>query len=100
VDIVACPTCGRCQVDLPALVRQIQTRVAGIRTPLTIAVMGCAVNGPGEAREADVGVAGGRGQGLIFAKGKILGKAPEAGIVDALMAAIEDLKKERINHVV
>jgi (E)-4-hydroxy-3-methylbut-2-enyl-diphosphate synthase len=100
VDIVACPTCGRCQVDLPALVRQIQRRVAGIREPMTIAVMGCAVNGPGEAREADIGVAGGRGQGLIFVKGEILGKAPEAGIVDALMAAVEDLKKERRNHVV
>ncbi len=88
-EMVSCPTCGRCEVDLIPIADEIARRLAGIRTPVKVAVMGCVVNGPGEARDADFGVAAGRGVGLLFAKGQPLRKVPEAEIVDALMAEIE-----------
>jgi (E)-4-hydroxy-3-methylbut-2-enyl-diphosphate synthase len=81
--VVACPTCGRCQVDLAALLVRIETLVADLKQPLKIAVMGCAVNGPGEAREADLGVAGGKGEALIFRHGQIIRKVPETEIITA-----------------
>ncbi len=84
VDIVSCPTCGRTSIDLIALANEVETRLAGIQTPLTVAVMGCVVNGPGEAREADYGVAGGCGEGIVFKKGEIVQKVPEAKLADAL----------------
>jgi (E)-4-hydroxy-3-methylbut-2-enyl-diphosphate synthase len=82
--VVACPTCGRTQIDLEALATQVEALVAGMEQPWRIAVMGCAVNGPGEAREADLGVAGGKGEGLIFRHGQIIRKVPEAEIIAAL----------------
>ncbi len=94
--MISCPTCGRCQVDLIALAEQVERRLEGIKTPLRVAVMGCVVNGPGEAREADFGVAGGNGRGVIFRKGKVLRTVPEENLVDELMKEIEQyLEQER-----
>ena len=84
VDLVACPTCGRTSIDLIALASEVETRLASVKKPLTVAVMGCVVNGPGEAREADYGVAGGCGEGIVFKKGEIVQKVPEASLADAL----------------
>ena len=89
VNIVSCPTCGRTQVPVEQWVRQLKARTAHITTPLTVAVMGCVVNGPGESREADLGVAGGKDKGAIFAKGKLVATLPAEGILDALMERIE-----------
>lgn len=89
VELISCPTCGRTRVGLAALAEEVERRLAGIAAPLTVAVMGCEVNGPGEAREADVGVACGRGMGLLFRKGEVVRKVPEAEIADALVAEVE-----------
>ncbi len=94
VEIISCPTCGRTRVGLVALAEEVEQRLAGIDAPLTVAVMGCEVNGPGEAREADVGVAAGRGVGLLFRRGEVLRKVPEAEIADALVAEVERLAAE------
>ena len=91
-ELVSCPTCGRCEVDLIPIATEVERRLAKRRTPLKVAVMGCVVNGPGEAREADIGVAAGKGVGLLFAKGEVLRKVPEAEIVDALMQEIERIE--------
>ena len=91
VNLIACPTCGRTNIDLIRLTREVERRLDGCQKPITVAVMGCAVNGPGEAAAADVGIAGGKGEGLLFAKGKILRKVPEARLVDALMEEIDRL---------
>ncbi|GAB4265367.1 MAG: flavodoxin-dependent (E)-4-hydroxy-3-methylbut-2-enyl-diphosphate synthase [Deferrisomatales bacterium] len=93
VEVISCPTCGRTRVGLVALAEEIERRLAPVDAPLTVAVMGCEVNGPGEAREADVGVAAGRGVGLLFRKGRVIGKVPEAGIADALVAEVEALAR-------
>ncbi|MDP2234134.1 MAG: (E)-4-hydroxy-3-methylbut-2-enyl-diphosphate synthase, partial [Actinomycetota bacterium] len=93
-ELVSCPTCGRCQVDLIPVAEEIERRLRSRRTPVKVAVMGCIVNGPGEAREADIGVAAGKGVGLIFAKGMPLKKVPEDQIVEALMAEIDRLDAE------
>lgn len=90
--VVSCPTCGRCQVDLEPLAEQVEKLAATIRQPIKIAVMGCAVNGPGEAREAELGVACGKGEGLIFRHGEIIGKVPEAEILPTLVAELTKLK--------
>lgn len=90
-DIIACPTCGRTKYDMLPVVREVERRLAGCTKPITVAVMGCVVNGPGEAAAADVGIAGGRGEGLLFAGGKILRKLPQEELVDALMEEIEKL---------
>lgn len=94
VNFVSCPTCGRCQIDLIRLAEEVEQRLSGIDKPLTVAVMGCVVNGPGEAREADVGIAGGKGEGLLFRHGKVLRKVPESELADALMVEVEKLVKE------
>ncbi len=91
VHFVSCPTCGRTKIDLIGLANTVQARLASVKKNITVAIMGCAVNGPGEAREADIGVAGGDGCGLIFSRGEILYKVPEDKIVDALMSEIEKL---------
>ncbi|HHY91707.1 MAG TPA: flavodoxin-dependent (E)-4-hydroxy-3-methylbut-2-enyl-diphosphate synthase, partial [Firmicutes bacterium] len=87
--LISCPTCGRCQVDLIHLAQAVEKAVANLTLPLKIAVMGCAVNGPGEAAEADFGLAGGRGAGLIFRRGRIVRKVPEDELVAALLAEID-----------
>ena len=90
-EIVSCPTCGRTQLDLISIANVVEKRAANIDKPIKIAVMGCAVNGPGEAREADIGIAGGKGEGLIFKKGEIIKKVPQDRLVDELMKEIETL---------
>ena len=90
-EIIACPTCGRIQIDLEPLVAEVEERMSGIEEPITIAILGCVVNGPGEAREADIGVAGGGGVGMIIREGEFVRSVPEAELVDALMAEIEDI---------
>ena len=90
-EIVSCPTCGRTQLDLISIANEVEKRAANIDKPIKIAVMGCAVNGPGEARAADIGIAGGKGEGLIFKKGEIIKKVPQDSLVDELMKEIETL---------
>ena len=89
VNLVACPTCGRTRINLIPIAEEMERRLAHCDKDITVAVMGCAVNGPGEASAADIGVAGGDGEGVIFKKGKILYKVPQEKIVDTLMAEIE-----------
>ncbi len=91
VNIVACPTCGRTRIDLIGLANQVEQALAGCKKPLTVAVMGCVVNGPGEAREADVGIAGGDGCGVLFVKGELKEKLPYDQLLPALLAYIERL---------
>lgn len=91
VRLVSCPTCGRTQIDLISIANDVEKRVENINKDIKVAVMGCAVNGPGEARDADVGIAGGNGEGLIFKNGKIIRKVPESILVDELMKEIENL---------
>lgn len=88
-ELVSCPTCGRCQVDLIPVAEEVSRRLAEVKAPISVAVMGCVVNGPGEARDADIGVACGRGQALLFASGEPIRKVAEKDIVDELLAEIE-----------
>ena len=89
VKFVSCPTCGRTEIDLIGLATEVENRVRGIRRDITVAVMGCVVNGPGEAREADYGIAGGKGKGLLFKKGVVLGTWPYEELCDRLIQLIE-----------
>jgi (E)-4-hydroxy-3-methylbut-2-enyl-diphosphate synthase len=93
-EMVSCPTCGRCEIDLIEIAQEVDRRIRKRGTPLKVAVMGCVVNGPGEAREADIGVAAGKGVGLIFAKGEPIRKVDEAEIIDALMEEIDRLEAD------
>ena len=90
-QIVSCPTCGRTKIDLISLAEKVERELANVHKPIKVAVMGCAVNGPGEAKEADIGVAGGDGYGLIFKHGEILKKVPENEIVEELLKEIDNL---------
>lgn len=90
-EVISCPTCARTKIDLINLAKQVNEKVKNIKKPIKIAVMGCAVNGPGEAKEADIGIAGGIGEGLIFKKGKIIKKVKEEKIVDELLEEIKKL---------
>ncbi|MGF7057127.1 flavodoxin-dependent (E)-4-hydroxy-3-methylbut-2-enyl-diphosphate synthase [Brassicibacter mesophilus] len=91
IDIISCPTCGRTQIDLIKLVNKVEAQIKHISKPIKVAIMGCAVNGPGEAREADIGIAGGDGCGLIFKKGQIIKKVKEEELLDELMNEIKKL---------
>lgn len=91
VNLIACPTCGRTRIDLIPMAEEVERRLAGCEKNITVAVMGCAVNGPGEAAAADIGIAGGKGEGLIFRKGEILCKVPQERLVDRLLEEIEKL---------
>ena len=91
VNLIACPTCGRTRIDLISIAGEVERRLADCNKNITVAVMGCAVNGPGEAASADIGIAGGKGEGLLFRKGEILCKVPQERLVDALMEEIERL---------
>ncbi len=91
VNLIACPTCGRTRIDLIPIAEEVERRLANCEKDITVAVMGCAVNGPGEAAAADIGIAGGKGEGLLFRKGEILYKVSQERLVDALMADIEKL---------
>lgn len=90
-NLIACPTCGRTNIDLIPMAEEVERRLMGCTKPITVAVMGCAVNGPGEAASADVGIAGGRGEGLLFRRGQVIRKVPQDQLVDALMAEIDAL---------
>ena len=95
--LISCPTCGRTRINLEKLALTVEKKLDGITEPITVAVMGCVVNGPGEAREADVGIAGGIGEGLLFRKGEILRKVKEEEIVDELFKEIDKILMERKN---
>jgi (E)-4-hydroxy-3-methylbut-2-enyl-diphosphate synthase len=92
IDLVSCPTCGRCGVDLSSIASDVEKRLKGRTEPLKVAVMGCVVNGPGEAREADLGIAAGKGTGLVFRKGKVVARTKEEKLVDTLMKLVEEYK--------
>lgn len=91
IEIISCPTCGRTDINLIDIANEVEKKVQGINKNLKIAIMGCAVNGPGEAREADLGIAGGHGEGLIFKKGEIIKKVPENQLIEELMKEIANM---------
>lgn len=94
-EIISCPTCARTKIDLESMVERVEELAKGITAPLKIAVMGCAVNGPGEAKGADAGIAGGKGEGLIFIRGEIYKKLPESELFDEFARVLEGLAKEK-----
>ncbi len=94
-EIIACPTCGRTRIDLFGIVEQVEKALTASRVPIKIAVMGCVVNGPGEAREADIGIAGGDGIGALFRKGKVIRTFPEEQLVEVLLKEVAKLEKRR-----
>jgi len=85
VEIIACPTCGRLEVDLFTITRQLEERLSGIKKPVKIAILGCVVNGPGEASEADIGIAAGKGVAILYRKGQMIKKIQESEIVDTVV---------------
>ncbi len=91
IEIISCPTCGRCQIDLFKLAEEVENSLSNISAPLKVAIMGCVVNGPGEAREADIGVAGGQGQGTLFKKGKVIKKVAESDLADSLIKEVRKM---------
>lgn len=95
VEIISCPTCGRTEIDLIGIANEVERRVGHLKTPIKIAVMGCVVNGPGEAKEADIGIAGGLGVGILFKKGKLYKKVPESQLIEALMEEIGKLTEQQ-----
>jgi (E)-4-hydroxy-3-methylbut-2-enyl-diphosphate synthase len=92
VEIISCPTCGRCEIDILQIVKKVERGIQQITTPLTVAVMGCIVNGPGEAKEADVGIAGGKGAGVVFRKGMVVAKVKEKDFVKALLNEVNQMR--------
>lgn len=93
-DIVSCPTCGRCEIDLSGLAERVERELAGMKAPMKIALMGCVVNGPGEAAEADIGIAGGKGSGMLFKRGKVVRRIREEEFVPVLLEEIRKMEKE------
>src|SRR6266702_8311943 len=98
-ELIACPTCGRLAIDLEKIIAELEGRLKGRRLPVKISVLGCVVNGPGEAREADIGIAAGNGQGMIFRNGEMIRRVPEADIVEALMEELADWEKENAGRL-
>lgn len=92
IQFISCPTCGRTQIDLINIAKEVESRLIGCKRNIKVAIMGCVVNGPGEAREADIGIAGGKGEGLIFKKGEIVKKVKEEDLVEALINEINNIK--------
>jgi (E)-4-hydroxy-3-methylbut-2-enyl-diphosphate synthase len=90
-EIISCPTCGRCEIDLFSLVDKVEKALSGIEASPKVAIMGCVVNGPGEAKEADIGIAGGRGQGILFKKGELIEKVPEDRMAEVLINEVKQL---------
>ncbi len=93
-ELIACPTCGRLEIDLEGIIAKLEQRLAGRKTAVKVSVLGCVVNGPGEAREADLGIAAGKGKGVIFKRGEIIRHVQESEMVDALMEEIEQWERE------
>jgi (E)-4-hydroxy-3-methylbut-2-enyl-diphosphate synthase len=100
LDLIACPSCGRAEVDVIKVAGDAQAALGELNIPLQVAVMGCVVNGPGEAREADLGIAAGRGRGHLFVKGQVVRVVPEAEMVDALVATARQIMDEGIDAVI
>lgn len=98
LEVIACPTCGRCQIDMIPLAESIERKTRHIKTPLKVAVMGCAVNGPGEARAADVGIAGGAGKGMLIKKGEVVKIFKEAELEEELLREIEEMTGEKVSR--
>ena len=96
VELVSCPTCGRTEIDLIPMVQKAEALLKNVKTPLRVAIMGCVVNGPGEAKEADVGIAGGRGSGILFKKGKRVEKVAESELLERLLCELEQMTGEKI----
>ncbi|KXG78118.1 4-hydroxy-3-methylbut-2-en-1-yl diphosphate synthase (flavodoxin) [Fervidicola ferrireducens] len=96
VNLISCPTCGRCQIDLIGIAREVEKKLAGIKAPIKVAVMGCIVNGPGEAREADIGIAGGSGKVAVFKKGRILKTVPESDAVGVLISEVRSMLDDNL----
>jgi (E)-4-hydroxy-3-methylbut-2-enyl-diphosphate synthase len=94
-DIISCPTCGRCEINLFKLTQEVENKLAGMKSYLKVALMGCVVNGPGEAAEADIGIAGGKGYGLLFKKGKVIKKVKEKDFVKTLLGEIDSMVADR-----
>jgi (E)-4-hydroxy-3-methylbut-2-enyl-diphosphate synthase len=94
-EIISCPTCGRCNIELFEIVEQVETALLSSASPIKIAIMGCVVNGPGEAREADIGIAGADGSGVLFRKGKVVKKFPQEKLVEVLLAEVEKFERNR-----
>ena len=94
VEIISCPTCGRCEIDLTHLLEKVEKGVQKISVPLTLAIMGCVVNGPGEAKEADIGIAGGRGVGVLFKKGRVVKKVREKDFASALLSEVHEIAED------
>ena len=92
--LVSCPTCGRIEIDLIKVANEVEEYISNLQVPLKVSVLGCAVNGPGEAREADIGIAGGRGEGLLFRHGEIIRKVPEETMVEELKKEIDKMAAE------
>jgi (E)-4-hydroxy-3-methylbut-2-enyl-diphosphate synthase len=91
VTFVSCPSCGRVEIDVIQVANEVEKRLAKVQTPIQVAVMGCVVNGPGESREADVGLAGGKGKGVIFRKGQVIKTVPEDQFLDAVLREVASL---------
>jgi (E)-4-hydroxy-3-methylbut-2-enyl-diphosphate synthase len=96
VEVISCPTCGRTEIDIIGMTQQVEKQLLKVKTPLKVAIMGCVVNGPGEAKEADIGIAGGRGQGILFKRGKVVEKLPEGDLVSRLLKEIALMVDEEI----
>src|SRR5699024_897048 len=94
--LIACPTCGRIEIDLIKIANEVEEYISTIKAPIKVAVLGCAVNGPGEASEADIGIAGARGEGLLFRHGEIIRKVPEETMVDELKIEVDKIAEEYI----
>ena len=92
--LISCPTCGRIEIDLISIANEVEEYISKIKAPIKVAVLGCAVNGPGEAREADIGIAGARGEGLLFRQGEIVRKVPEETMVEELKKEIDKIAEE------
>src|SRR5262249_27166418 len=97
-ELIACPTCGRLEIDLEDIIAKMEQRLGGKKTPVKVSILGCVVNGPGEAREADLGIAAGRGKGVIFKRGEIVRHVLEHEMVDALMEEIDKWEKEEADR--
>ena len=95
VNVISCPTCGRCEIDLAAVATEVERRLGGVKVPLTVSILGCAVNGPGEAAEADVGLAGGKQGGLLFRHGRVVGRVSEEEMVDAFVELVQKVAEEK-----
>src|SRR5213076_684096 len=97
-ELIACPTCGRLEIDLEGIIAQLEKRLEGRTTPIKVSVLGCIVNGPGEAREADLGIAAGKGKGVIFKRGEIIRNVLEKDMVSALLEEIDKWEREEAQH--